>query len=105
MTNGIDQIVSSGLCLTCGGCAFASGGKMRLDRHDFYTPDLWDGAAQQDAACPLFAPEVDEDALADKFFRQWEFASANWRGPPSPGMPWRPIWQAPAGASPALRWS
>ena len=67
MTNGIDQVISSGLCVGCGGCAFASSGRMQLDNYGFYVPDLEEGSAPPDAACPLLAPEMDEDALADKF--------------------------------------
>lgn len=67
MTSGVDQVISSGLCVGCGGCAFASGGKMRLDGHGFYKPDLEDDAAPSDATCPLLVPEMDEDELADKF--------------------------------------
>lgn len=40
---------------------------MKLDRHGFYTPDLGDAATPPDAACPFLAPEMDEDALADRF--------------------------------------
>lgn len=71
MTKGIKQVVSAGLCVGCGGCAFAAGGRMSLDRHGFFQPNLdnANGIADDgvDAACPMLRPELDEDALADRF--------------------------------------
>ncbi|SDJ05383.1 Coenzyme F420-reducing hydrogenase, beta subunit [Salipiger marinus] len=42
---------------------------MVLDAHGFYRPELGAGADRDDldAACPLLVPDLDEDALADRF--------------------------------------
>ena len=65
----IDQVLASGLCVGCGGCAFAAGGRMTLDAYGFFTPELPAEATKEPlaTACPFLAPELDEDALADHF--------------------------------------
>jgi coenzyme F420-reducing hydrogenase beta subunit len=72
MTETIDQVLKAGSCVGCGGCAFAAGGQMTLDAYGFYTPDL--GAAKTDdtlaSACPFLVPDLNEDALADRFLPQ-----------------------------------
>ncbi|TCD47537.1 Coenzyme F420 hydrogenase/dehydrogenase, beta subunit C-terminal domain [Chlorobium sp. N1] len=69
MSETINQVLKSGSCVGCGGCAFAASGKMALDAHGFYAPQL-KGAEYDSAlasACPFLSPDLNEDFLADRF--------------------------------------
>lgn len=68
MTDSIEQVVSSGICIGCGGCAFAAGGRMSLDEFGFFKPVLESNTTvKQSMACPFLAPKLDEDMLAERF--------------------------------------
>lgn len=68
----IMDVVDQGYCVGCGGCAFATGGKMGIDAHGFYRPTLPEDHDQTcaESSCPFLVPELNEDALADRFLPQ-----------------------------------
>lgn len=75
MSGGLRAVLDNGLCIGCGGCAFAGGGTMALDAFGFFTPEFPENGQHLDdkdleKACPLLAPELNEDILADRFLEQ-----------------------------------
>lgn len=71
MTEGVKRVLASGLCVGCGGCAFAAGGRMELDTYGFFQPVLDDAVFEAkgrelDKSCPFLVPELNEDVLANR---------------------------------------
>lgn len=70
----VSSVVGNGYCVGCGGCAFATGGAMEIDKNGFFKPSLpaeYD-EEQATASCPMLSPELDEDVLADQFLAETE---------------------------------
>lgn len=72
MNSGLAAVLDNDYCIGCGGCVSATGGEMKLNEYGFYRPHFdedrenWrEDALEQ--ACPFLAPELNEDALADRF--------------------------------------
>lgn len=64
----LTKVLQADVCIGCGACAFASGSRMVLDERGFFRPS--DEATAHPAVlpslCPMLAPELNEDVLADR---------------------------------------
>lgn len=65
----LSRVIENDVCVGCGGCAFATGGRMELDDRGQYLPQFPQGEPNSDAdlSCPFLEPDWNEDALADRF--------------------------------------
>lgn len=66
--DGIGKVLQSDICIGCGACAFAAGGRMELDGRGFFRPstEVAGHPAVLPSLCPMLAPELNEDVLADQ---------------------------------------
>lgn len=70
----IGSVVKNNVCIGCGACAFATGGKMRLTSDGLFEPDDVSQTAPV-VYCPMLTPELDEDRLADHFLGDSKYRS------------------------------
>lgn len=71
----IDKVVKGGYCVGCGGCAFISGGAMKVNEYGEYVPDFdpltpnfdTSQAAKMEFVCPSLNPQYNENVLAETF--------------------------------------
>lgn len=69
-TLSVEEVVTGGFCVGCGGCAVASGGAiaMRRDRNKVFRPQLPDEGTANSAVCPFSGIGPDESAIAEQLY-------------------------------------
>lgn len=67
----LEKIVNEGYCVGCGGCAYISNSKMKINEYGEYVPmntilDVDDKLLEK--VCPSLSPDLNEDVLASNLF-------------------------------------
>ncbi|MBB5350834.1 coenzyme F420-reducing hydrogenase beta subunit [Haloferula luteola] len=75
----IIDVVKGGYCVGCGGCAYAGGFEMKLNKYGEFLPDLskYEELASDvpSKVCPFLNEELNEDRLSERFLDQSQHRS------------------------------
>ena len=69
-TLSLEEVVTGGFCVGCGGCAVSSDGAIPMgrDRTQVFQPQLTDESATNSAVCPFSGVGPDESAIAGQLY-------------------------------------